>query len=502
MNKIDFLYIFKYPKEHIEDASKNLSASLNSLQNQKENINIIVCNHSQIDIRGELVGFEDIEYCHIPNEGIFSKGKFINYAVKHIIKTDYFFVSDIDMIYDDNYIQSVTDFISEKPIRIIPLGYKLSQRVDALDYNTLSESEHKGEKVIFNGMGLINRELFVSINGYNESFLNYKYASTELDLRLGKMCDVANHEVSKIISLYHESINDIKEDADANFFDVRVLELSNVKAKNYNIEVLKTNNNTWGSIGEIEDALWNMSPQERCVAQWNMNHGEDILRLEYNLTEDSIVFDVGAYIGAWSDKIMDKYNCNVFMFEPCREYYTSIFKKFCDPEKINVKQCIEEFLATYSGSETDYVYNFMLAISSFIFKKVYGDKVQLHRIGLDGESKQSNLFLNGDASTIFGEDMSHVETIDIVEFMRFVRNNDIKKIDLLKLNVEGAEYSILKNIIDNEYINSIDNIQIQFHSFVPDAENLRKGLHEELLKTHYLTYHYPWVWENWRKRGL
>ena len=46
------------------------------------------------------------------------------------------------------------------------------------------------------------------------------------------------------------------------------------------------------------------------------------------------------------------------------------------------------------------------------------------------------------------------------------------------------------------------DIQVQFHNFIPDAENLRNRLQEKLLKTHKLTYNFDFVWENWQKNKL
>ena len=52
--------------------------------------------------------------------------------------------------------------------------------------------------------------------------------------------------------------------------------------------------------------------------------------------------------------------------------------------------------------------------------------------------------------------------------MEFKKASDyIKgKIDLLKINIEGGEYEVLENLIENDLIKNIDNIQIQFHDFV------------------------------------
>ena len=73
-----------------------------------------------------------------------------------------------------------------------------------------------------------------------------------------------------------------------------------------------------------------------------------------------------------------------------------------------------------------------------------------------------------------------------------------KKIDLMKINIEGSEYELLEHLIESGCIKKITDIQVQFHNFVPNAPEKRSELHKKLSRTHYMTYNYPWIWENWR----
>ena len=60
---------------------------------------------------------------------------------------------------------------------------------------------------------------------------------------------------------------------------------------------------------------------------------------------------------------------------------------------------------------------------------------------------------------------------------------------------------MLECLLDNDLIGSIDNLQIQFHDFVPDAEKRMNAIKARLGLTHELTYEYIFVWENWKKKG-
>lgn len=75
--------------------------------------------------------------------------------------------------------------------------------------------------------------------------------------------------------------------------------------------------------------------------------------------------------------------------------------------------------------------------------------------------------------------------------------NNIKHIDLIKINIEGGEYDLLEHLLDANFVEQIENLQIQFHDFVENASARMKKIQNRLEKTHYLTYHYPFVWDNW-----
>ena len=97
-------------------------------------------------------------------------------------------------------------------------------------------------------------------------------------------------------------------------------------------------------------------------------------------------------------------------------------------------------------------------------------------------------------------DSEQKELIEIKSISEFIESNKIQRIDLLKLNIEGGEYDLIEELIDTNWIININDIQVQFHDFVPNATKRLIKLREKLEITHYLTYEYEFVWENWRKR--
>lgn len=63
------------------------------------------------------------------------------------------------------------------------------------------------------------------------------------------------------------------------------------------------------------------------------------LLLDYDLSENSIVFDLGGYQGNWANDIYNKYRCNIIVFEPVSSFYKNIKKRFEFNYKINVYNC-------------------------------------------------------------------------------------------------------------------------------------------------------------------
>ena len=88
-------------------------------------------------------------------------------------------------------------------------------------------------------------------------------------------------------------------------------------------------------------------------------------------------------------------------------------------------------------------------------------------------------------------------TIKLISIRQFLNDSGIDTIDLIKINIEGAEYELIEGIIDNKIHLKIKNLQIQFHDFFPDAKERVDILRKKLAKTHKPTYTYDFVWENW-----
>jgi FkbM family methyltransferase len=179
--------------------------------------------------------------------------------------------------------------------------------------------------------------------------------------------------------------------------------------------------------------------------------GNYMLIGQFDLSRSSVVMDVGGYKGNFTASILDKFNCIVDVYEPVKAFAIEIGQRFQDNEYVTVHNCALE--------DRDYT------------------------ASIAGMDEGSSIFFPCDTNA------EKVEVRDIVK--------EIKDIDLLALNGEGCEYPVLERLIETGKIKSIKNILVQFHIFVPDAENRRNKIREELRKTHNEKFNYAFCWEAW-----
>ena len=52
--------------------------------------------------------------------------------------------------------------------------------------------------------------------------------------------------------------------------------------------------------------------------EFRKDNGDGTLRINYDLTEDSVIMDLGGYRGDWTNLMINKYNCTSHIFEPVK----------------------------------------------------------------------------------------------------------------------------------------------------------------------------------------
>lgn len=195
------------------------------------------------------------------------------------------------------------------------------------------------------------------------------------------------------------------------------------------------------------------------VRPWDAEKGDLTYRLNYpSLTSGSIVFDLGGYEGQWASDIYASYpGCKLFIFEPVQAQAQFIKNRFKKNKDVSV---------------------FQLAL---------GDKSGAMELSLDNNCSSSFVHAEGAAT----------ESVEVISFQEFVKSNKVDHVDLLKINIEGGEFDLLKHLIETGLIKKINSIQVQFHDFFPNAIELRREIREQLSITHKEDWNFEFIWEGW-----
>lgn len=184
---------------------------------------------------------------------------------------------------------------------------------------------------------------------------------------------------------------------------------------------------------------------EESQAIWQSQNLE-YLRYEYDLKPDDLVIDIGAYRGEWASQIFCRYGCKLIVIEP-------------GPWIVGfpIGEVINKAASTHNGME-----------------------------------KFGGAFYYTSAH----EDSTHeYECFDINPLL-----SKYDEIGLIKCNIEGAEYELLNHIIDAGLHKRIRNLQVQFHLIQDEPiEEMYGTIAAKLKETHFLSWYYPFCWENWRR---
>jgi len=178
-------------------------------------------------------------------------------------------------------------------------------------------------------------------------------------------------------------------------------------------------------------------------------------QVDFPLSRDSVVFDVGGYRGAWTEDLIERLGfCpEVHVFEPIAEYSFDIPKR---------------------------------------------ERVEVHPFALGAIDKEDLFIEAGDASGVFPDSGITVK-VNVRDIYGVFQELGIYTLDLISINCEGGEYDILDRMIRTGLISRCKYIQIQFHDLFPEASDRRRDIRHSLTASHKERYCKPWVWEAWER---
>lgn len=151
-------------------------------------------------------------------------------------------------------------------------------------------------------------------------------------------------------------------------------------------------------------------------------------------TEGDVAIDLGGHVGSFSLFFMlENPNCKIYTYEADLKNYCLIKKNFED-NQIDKRVYKVENYGVY-GEET--ILNFSLGNTSTVGS--------ISEVGFFKENKKNKVI------------QIQTKTLEQIFY-----ENDLQKCKILKMDIEGSEYSIFYNLKD-EILNKIDNMILEVH---------------------------------------
>jgi len=223
---VDILYIFNFESQHLESALARFRHSLASVAAQ--GARICVSNNSKDCILSRIDDVvHDLAYVHKPYHGQFSRSHGINFGVRSLVRSEYFMISDVDLIYHRNHLAAVQRKMqaalrtAKRPLRMVFWNYNIqpryhpdwmnrrilrrfaatSQLMESSDYEVLSLLPHNGGGCA-HGNGIIHLESFTRLRGYDEEMIGYGPEDDLFNTRIGKVNDIVYDKGNDTASIH------------------------------------------------------------------------------------------------------------------------------------------------------------------------------------------------------------------------------------------------------------------------------------------------------------
>jgi FkbM family methyltransferase len=190
----------------------------------------------------------------------------------------------------------------------------------------------------------------------------------------------------------------------------------------------------------------------------------------------STVLDIGANIGLFSLFLKQKYpDCKIFSFEPSPELF--------DILKLNLSQFKDVKIFDYGLSSEEKIGKFTYypnySIMSSFFPDEIEDAKQLHA-GITNQIQKHNPNYNKKMiDVLVSKKLSQKKELQckLTTISAIIKQHNIEKIDLVKIDAEKAEFEILHGIEKNDWL-KIKQIVMEVHGTDKIKNNIKKKLED------------------------
>ena len=271
---LNILYIFNFESQYLEGALARVRHSLASLAAQ--GARICVSNNSEDCILSRIEDVaHDLAYVHRPYRGQFSRAHAINSGVRTLVRSEYFMISDVDLIYRHNHLAAVQRKMQsalrtkKRPLRMVFWNYNLQPRyqpawmnmrilrrfaatsplMESSDYKALSTLPNN-QGGFAHGNGIIHLESFIRLRGYDEEMIGYGPEDDLFNTRIGKVNDIVydKGDDTASIHLWHPRLRLIQLKKNMSIWQDRKAYYETLDTPDWSDVMANKNRSNWGEI--------------------------------------------------------------------------------------------------------------------------------------------------------------------------------------------------------------------------------------------------------------
>ena len=199
-------------------------------------------------------------------------------------------------------------------------------------------------------------------------------------------------------------------------------------------------------------------------------HNKKIINfLKKKITHINILLDIGAHKGESVNLFINNFSVHyIHSFEPSLNNYNELKKNIFNYKKKFKKINFKIYNYGFGEKKKDLILNQTIESSSSTF----------NNININSKYYNKKIFyLKNNKASFFTESLSKIDTLD-----NFLKQNKISSVDLIKIDTEGYEYSILKGFTKNfhkaKFIffeHHYDNMLIKNYTFLNINVLLKKN---------------------------
>lgn len=206
------------------------------------------------------------------------------------------------------------------------------------------------------------------------------------------------------------------------------------------------------------------------------NYGGWAIPKDINLNKDSIIYSGGVGEDISFDLLLsDKYNCNILLVDPTKR------------AKIHYNEIINYYKTNVNSFTGDIQKDYLPIIQNL---KPNFDKINYLNIGIWDKEEDLKFYKQSNEqyvsqSLINGMFSNNYEIVKTKSIKQIMNANNHNKIDLLKLDIEGAEIKVLEQMLIDKIYPRYLCIEFDLYLKKKDTNNETKNIINKLLNIGY-----------------